>query len=349
MSKLQKPDYIVFIGATLYKDLVKRAELERAYPYIKDATHVDKFSTYTEDIIDDVLKLIKYKKIPASIFVIDKYFDKVNNQLLELGLEPIQKSDNNIFTLNGTILILKRIKLFDDSTSVSKISNKHIANFKAFGREECLQNLEDALQEHASIIKVLPTWYNIEIKDNIGENTLIDLVKDLNVKILPIRSLRASVIEYLTYKKKTLTCAESCTGGLLAAKLTSVPGASAVIKGTMVTYSNTIKHKWLNVKEETLEKYGAVSSECVSQMLDGIEKASESDISIAISGIAGPTGGTPDKPVGTVFIGIKNGNMKKVEEFHFKGDRAFVQEQSARKALEMLIQSEPDFFEFFKI
>jgi len=178
MSKLQKPDYIVFIGATLYKDLVKRAELERAYPYIKDATHVDKFSTYSEDIVDDVIKLIKYKKIPASIFVLDKYYDKVNQQLLDLGLEPVEKGKNSIYTLNGAILIVKRIGLFDDTTTASKISNKDIANFKAFGKEECLQNLEDALQEHASIIKVLPTWYNIEIKDNIGESTLINICKN---------------------------------------------------------------------------------------------------------------------------------------------------------------------------
>ena len=349
MSKLQKPDYIVFIGATLYKDLVKRAELERAYPYIKDATHVDKFSTYSEDIIDDVIKLIKYKKIPASIFVLDKYYDKVNQQLLDLGLEPVEKGKNSIYTLNGAILIVKRIGLFDDTTTASKISNKDIANFKAFGKEECLQNLEDALQEHASIIKVLPTWYNIEIKDNIGESTLINIVKDLDVKILPIRSLRNSIIEYLTAKKKTLSCAESCTGGLLAAKLTNVAGASAVIEGTMVTYSNTIKKKWLNVKEETLEKYGAVSKECVSEMLDGIQKASDSDISIAISGIAGPSGGTLEKPIGTVFIGVKNGDKKSIKECHFNGDRSFIQEQSARKALELLIQSEPEFFEFFKI
>jgi len=158
-----------------------------------------------------------------------------------------------------------------------------------------------------------------------------------------------NIIEYLIKENISITTAESCTGGLLAAKLTSVPGASSVIEGTMVTYSNRIKQNWLNVKTTTLENYGAVSKECVSEMLDGIENASSSSISIAISGIAGPTGGSAKKPVGTVFIGIKNGDKKKIKECHFNGDRSFIQEQSARKALEMLIQLEPDFFDFFKI
>jgi len=349
MSKLQKPDYVVFIGASLYKDYVKRAQLERTYPYIKDATHIDRYETYKEDIIDEVLQLIKYKKYPASIFVLDEYFDRVNRQLLDLGLEPIEKGNSNIYTINGTLLILKRIKLFENISNLSRISNKHISNFKAFGDANYLRELKDSLCEHASIIKVLPNWYNIQIKDNIGENTLIGLSNILNIKLLPISSLRVSIIKYLTAKNKTLSCAESCTGGLLAAKLTSVPGASAVIEGTMVTYSNRIKIKWLNVKKETLDKFGAVSKECVSQMLDGIEKASNSNISLAISGIAGPTGGTDEKPVGTVYIGIKNGDMKRVEKFHFNGDRSLVQEQSARTALKMIIESEPEFFEFFKI
>jgi len=349
MSKLQKPDYIVFIGASLYKDYVKRAQLERAYPYIKDATHIDRYDTYKESIIDEVLQLIKYKKYAASIFVLDKYFDRVNRQLLDLDLEPIEKGNSNIYTINGTLLILKRIKLFENISEPSRISNKHISNFKAFGDAECLQKLEDSLNEHASIIKVLPDWYNIEIKDNIGENTLIGLSNILNIKLLPIRSLRVSIIKYLTAKNKTLSCAESCTGGLIASKLTSVPGASAVIEGTMVTYSNRIKMKWLNVKKETLEKFGAVSKECVLEMLDGIEEKSGSNISIAISGIAGPTGGTDEKPVGTVYIGIKNGDTKRVEKLHFNGDRSLVQEHSARTALKMIIASEPDFFEFYKI
>ena len=347
MSKIQKPDFIVFIGASLYKDLVQHSHLERVYPYIKEAIHVNKFPTYSDSIIDETLKIVKFKKYPTAIFVISKYFDKVNETLKSSGLEPIEKQDSKIYTINGSLLIVKKVELFNRLPQPTSFSNKNISNFKAFGDEESLQKLEDKLCEHASIIKVLPTWYNIEIKDSQGENILTTLANKLNLKLLPIRSLRGEIIKYFTEKGKTISAAESCTGGLLAAKLTAISGASAVIEGTMVTYSNQIKQKWLGVKEDTLNSYGAVSKECVDEMLDGIQKASGADIAIAISGIAGPTGGTDEKPVGTVYIGVKNGEKKEIKKYLFNGDRSFIQEQSARTALEMLIFSEPEFFEFF--
>ncbi len=347
MSKLQKPDYIVFIGASLYKDLVIRGHIERVYPYIKDAIHVDKYPTYNDNIIEETLKILKFKKYPTAIFVLSKYFDSVNKLLQEAGLEEVDKDNSKIYTVNGTILMVKKIDIFSPLPKPNNINNRSISNFKAFGPEKCLQKIEDKLQEHASIIKVLPTWYNIEVKDREGEDILIHMVKELNVHLLPILSLRASIIEYFTKKGKTISCAESCTGGLIAAKLTAISGASKVIEGTMVTYSNRIKKEWLGVKEETLNKYGAVSDETVREMLIGIKEASNCDIAIAVSGIAGPTGGTDKKPVGTVFIGIINEELIITRKFNFKGDRSFIQEQSARAALEMLIYSEPEFFDFF--
>jgi len=347
MSKLQKPDFIVFIGASLYKDLVIRGHIERVYPYVKDAIHVDKYPTYNDNIIEETLSLLKYKKYPTAIFVLDKYFDKVNEILQDIGFEEVDKDNSKIYTVNGTILVVKKIDIFSQLPKPAKVNNKSISNFKAFGPENCLQKIEDTLNEHASIVKVLPNWYNIEIKDSIGEELLIKTVQELNVHLLPIRSLRASIIEYFSKKGKTISCAESCTGGLIASKLTAISGASKVIEGTMVTYSNRIKAKWLNVKEETLEKYGAVSEETVKEMLIGIKEASNCNVAIAVSGIAGPTGGTEEKPVGTVYIGIKNDDLIMTKKFNFKGDRSFIQEQSARAALEMLIYSEPDFFDFF--
>jgi len=349
MSKLQKPDFIVFIGASLYKDLVKRAHLERVYPYVKDAVHVNKFPTYSPEIIKDVLSIVKYKKYPTAIFVLDKFYDLVISNLKEYGLEAINKGDDSkTFTLNGAILIVKKVGVFSRLPEPTKIiSNKSIGNFKAFGSEEALHSLEDKLCEHASIIKVLPTWYNIEIIDSHGENILTESAKELGIKLLPIRSLRAAIIDYFSSIHKKISCAESCTGGILASKFTSVSGASKVIEGCMVTYSNKIKMEWLDVKEDTLNQFGAVSAETVSEMLDGIQKKAHSDIAIAISGIAGPTGGTEEKPVGTVYIGVKNGDNKEVQHYQFYGDRSFIQEQAVRTALYMLINSEPQFFEFF--
>ena len=138
----------------------------------------------------------------------------------------------------------------------------------------------------------------------------------------------------------TITTAESCTGGLIASMITSIAGSSSIFNGAIVTYSNEIKEKELGVKKETLLKFGAVSSEVVSQMLDGVEEKFNAAYSIAVSGIAGPGGATATKPVGTVVIGIKDylGN-KEIETYHFKGNRNEIQMQSAIKALEKVLKN----------
>ncbi|WP_295421223.1 CinA family protein [Sulfurovum sp.] len=146
------------------------------------------------------------------------------------------------------------------------------------------------------------------------------------------------IIQKLSQKKQTITFAESCTGGRIAAAFTAISGASNVLNGSCVTYSNEIKHRWLGVETDVLEKYGAVSKECVSQMLDGIQKMAQSDYAIAVSGIAGPTGGTQFKPVGTVYIGILTPDDKQIDLCHFKGDRERVQKQSTQYAIEKLSQ-----------
>ena len=146
------------------------------------------------------------------------------------------------------------------------------------------------------------------------------------------------IIQKLTDQQQTISFAESCTGGRIAAALTAVSGASNVLNGSCVTYSNEIKHQWLGVELDVLENYGAVSKECVSQMLDGIQKMAQCDYAIAVSGIAGPTGGTESKPVGTVYIGILTPQNKEIVHCHFKGNREDVQERSVRFAIEKLNQ-----------
>ena len=144
------------------------------------------------------------------------------------------------------------------------------------------------------------------------------------------------IIKKLTKQKQTISFAESCTGGQIAVAFTSISGASAVLEGSVVTYSNDIKQKWLGVEKEIFINFGAVSSQCVSQMLAGIQKMANSDYSIAVSGIAGPSGGTEEKPVGTVYIGLKTPLSKEVFHCHFSGDREAIQEQSTAFAIEKL-------------
>lgn len=149
-----------------------------------------------------------------------------------------------------------------------------------------------------------------------------------------IAFIAEKIILELTRQKQTLTFAESCTGGRIAAAFTAISGASAVLHGSCITYSNEIKHLWLGVSQEVLENYGAVSEPCVRQMLEGILKMAASDYAIAVSGIAGPTGGTDLKPVGTVYIGLQTPSVQKVFHCHFHGSRQSVQEQSTRFAIE---------------
>ena len=144
------------------------------------------------------------------------------------------------------------------------------------------------------------------------------------------------IIKKLASKKQTISFAESCTGGRVASEFTSVAGASAVFNGSVVTYSNKIKHKWLNVDNKLLEKFGAVSTQCVSSMLKGIQNLSNSDYAIAISGIAGPDGGSKEKPVGTVYIGIVTPKKEKVFHCLFNGNRTSIQEQSTEFAIEKI-------------
>ncbi|MDQ7046474.1 MAG: CinA family protein [Sulfurovum sp.] len=145
-----------------------------------------------------------------------------------------------------------------------------------------------------------------------------------------------NIIEKLTLENQTISFAESCTGGRIAVAFTAVPGASAILNGSCVTYSNEIKHLWLGVEDEVLDQYGAVSSQCVAQMLEGIQKLAKSNYAIAVSGIAGPSGGTELKPVGTVYIGLKTPFIQEVFHCNFSGSREEIQEQSTRFSIKKL-------------
>ncbi len=143
------------------------------------------------------------------------------------------------------------------------------------------------------------------------------------------------IIKHLPPKK--ITFAESCTGGLIASTLTKYSGSSDVFDGSVVTYANRIKHEWLGVSMDTLNRYGAVSEQTVKEMLLGAIEISKANYAIAVSGIAGPTGGTPNKPVGTVYIGVANEKELKVELHHFKGDRNYIQYQAMMNGIRMFI------------
>lgn len=144
------------------------------------------------------------------------------------------------------------------------------------------------------------------------------------------------VARLLVQHNFTISCAESCTGGTLAGRLTAVPGSSRYIKASIVTYSNEAKMNFLGVREDTLREKGAVSEDTARQMAEGIIKTVHSDIGIGITGIAGPTGATKDKPIGLVYIGVAGPYGTVVTENIFSGDRDRVRFRSTQQALEMV-------------
>lgn len=149
--------------------------------------------------------------------------------------------------------------------------------------------------------------------------------------------LAQQVIETMKERGLKLAVVESCTGGQLAAYLTAVPGASAVFVGGLIPYSNAAKAQLLGVDWSTLDQYGAVSEECARELVTNGELALRADYTIAITGIAGPDGGTEEKPVGTVYIAWSNPGGIVIERRDFKGGRAEVQRQSVLHALKKLL------------
>jgi nicotinamide-nucleotide amidase len=137
---------------------------------------------------------------------------------------------------------------------------------------------------------------------------------------------------------KTLTLAESCTGGYLAKLVTDIPHSSAVFWGGCVVYSNEAKREFAGVRPQTLDSHGAVSEQTVSELLEGCLARSPADFCVAISGIAGPGGGSRDKPVGTVWIGVRaRTGAREIKLFRFSGSRAGVRKRACRAALGMLL------------
>ena len=146
-----------------------------------------------------------------------------------------------------------------------------------------------------------------------------------------------SLIKKLVRKKLKISSAESCTGGMLASKITSISGASKVFNLGIVTYSNQAKIKILKVNKNIIKKYGAVSQECCKAMVVNLSKISQANINIAITGIAGPKGGTKKKPVGLVFIGIKKGNKIKISKNIFKSkNRISIQKLTVKKTIKII-------------
>ena len=155
-----------------------------------------------------------------------------------------------------------------------------------------------------------------------------------------MKKLSEKIFKLLKKKKLKMSVAESCTGGMLSSVITSVSGSSKVFTMGLVTYSNQSKNRLLKVPKQIIKKYGAVSVQCCFSMVNNLSKISKSNVAVSITGIAGPGGGTKQKPVGLVYIGLKKANKVKINRFLFKNkSRSNVQRAAVKKALELALNT----------
>jgi nicotinamide-nucleotide amidase len=214
---------------------------------------------------------------------------------------------------------------------------------------EKIADWEDSLAKENIKLAYLPSPSMVRLRMSVeGENKmqLESLVKKKLEEVLPLikgyvygydeETLPEVLGKLLREKNKTVSIAESCTGGMIAEMITSVPGSSDYFPGSIVTYANEIKINELGVKKETLDKYGAVSEETVLQMAEGVRKKFKTDYSISVSGIAGPGGGTEEKPVGTVWLAVAGAEGTFAKKFQFGDNRGRNIERSAITGLAML-------------
>jgi len=183
-------------------------------------------------------------------------------------------------------------------------------------------------------------------KDEKVMNALLDDYEDImlerfseNIFSFSTDSLSEAVGKLLIEKNVTIATAESCTGGLIASQLTVQSGISKVFGLGIVSYSNEAKKKMLHVKEDTLDNFGAVSPETAQEMCDNLQTISNADLNVSVTGIAGPDGGSKEKPVGLVYIGLNYKGKTKVSKCHFSGDRKTVQQKTANKVFHLIRQS----------
>ncbi len=283
-----------------------------------------------------------------------KILATLTNDNIELKFDTFVPSRALKFEKDSVVIALNRAKI----NLVRAIPTKKLPPFITDESQKCFffnlldidKNSARAMLEPMSSTYNVTTWFSdvapsltfVKAKtDKFGQiGGFIDAASELfGSKLVPEKSIVEYLAKRLIAKNLTITFAESCTAGLAAAKLGAISGVSEVFAGSVVTYANRIKHAWLDVEDEILETKGAVSAECVEQMCRGAMELCQSDFAIAISGIAGPNGGSEEKPVGTVFIGAANKERVVTRRLSLAGDRNYIREQSALGAYALLIRS----------
>jgi competence/damage-inducible protein CinA-like protein len=306
---------------------------------------------------------------------IENYFAKINKVMPEsltrqalvpqgavvlenpAGMAPgliLKHEDKVLILLPGVPIELEKIfgtgvaPYLESSYSLAPVLSRtirttNIAEAEIFEKiSRCLRHYTAPPQGVEIAYLPQPTGVDIVITTEKDKKLLTACEKEMVSRLKPYiygfnsTNLEDIVGQILRKKDLTLATAESCTGGLVADRITNVPGSSEYFIGGVVAYSNEIKKLICAVKQETLKKFGAVSKETAIEMATGIREHFKTNVGLSITGIAGPAGGTPEKPVGLVYLGIVTKRITKFEERRFSGNRRMIKEQSAMAALDLL-------------
>lgn len=223
----------------------------------------------------------------------------------------------------------------------------HIFDYAKDGALTMLTPIAQTFDVKIDVMTLIDGWLRVDIVSK----KYGDISKFINSskQLLPRNLIAASniiqyIIKTLSRNQKTITFAESCSGGLLTSYFTKENGASKILNGSLITYSNSIKENWLAVEHDSLETFGAVSAEVVKEMCEGALNVSSADYALSISGIAGDGGGTEFKPIGTVYVGASSKTHHSEMHLKLDGDRNYVQHQSVLFAIKMLILIDKETF-----
>ncbi len=358
--------HILFVGTKfiynepLQEYVLRKAKLHAEYiasvRFYKDG-HSGLFLDLERQLEEAEYMLIVTTKQHYS--TVGKLVCTVTEDNLVLKEENLLPSKSTVYASNSYIVEYANTTLnvlsVDEMQKMPEIllpQEKNSATIQLFGEDEqsaraLLETLSQTYEVKLEFVTLVSDWLEVHIyakkHGNIAE--FIHSAKQLlPSKVIAASNIVTYIIERLFEAGKTITFAESCTGGLLSYFLTRNNGASKILRGSLVTYANEIKTNWLAVDEETLLRHGAVSKEVVEQMSEGALRVSEADYAISVSGIAGDGGGTPQKPVGTVFIGVRSEKWHKEEHKLFAGDRNYVQYQSVLEGIKMLLLNEKELF-----
>ncbi|MES2616607.1 MAG: competence/damage-inducible protein A [Bacteroidota bacterium] len=269
------------------------------------------------------------------------WFDYQGKTIISMPGVPYEMK--NIFEFRALPLIAekyKQPKLYHKTMLTINVPESLIA--------KQIEDIEDGLPAYIKLA-YLPNWNTVRLRLTGTEQQGKSIVDEVNEKADAIAQILGEavashedytmgeiVFHLLSEQGKTLSIAESCTGGYISHQITQIPGASKVFVGSVISYSNSVKHHQLGVESTLFETVGAVSEQVVTQMVQGVRERLATDYAIAVSGIAGPGGGSDDKPVGTVVIGVCNKTTTVVKTHHFIGDRMNVIGRANNMAFDML-------------